>query len=281
MPGRIHRFGPFTFDSGQRLLFRHGDPVPLMPKTADLLHALLERRGQVVGKAQLMKLVWPDTQVEEVGLARNISLLRKALGDEDAEGRFIETIPKRGYRFLAEESPADPREVRRAARRLVSVLLVLAAAGLFVYWQFYRSSRFVATSPGAPRMAVIPFGCSGGALCASAFARPFEDLLAAEISRSGGVRLVSPSTVHRYRDNHIPAALMARLLGLDVVLEGTVAVLGEQVRVIARLSDAHSGRLVWSRSYDLPAADPAQAQQDAARLIAGSVRMALAAPERP
>ena len=275
MPGRIHRFGPFTFDSGQRLLFRDGEPVPLMPKTADLLHALLERRGEVVSKAELMKLVWPDAQVEETGLARNISLLRKALGDEGAQSRFIETIPKRGYRFLAEESPADPREVRRAARRLGAVLLVLLASGLFVYWQFYRSSPFVAASPGAPRMAVIPFECSGGALCASAFASPFEDLLAAEISRSCRVRLLSPSTVHRYRDNRIPAALMARLLGLDVVLEGSIAVLGPQVRVIARLSDVHSGRLVWSESYDLAAADPAEAQRAAAQSIAGALRETL------
>lgn len=276
MSGRIHRFGPFTFDSGQRLLYRDGEPVPLMPKTADLLDALLERRGRVVGKAELMKLVWPDTQVEETGLARNISLLRKALGDEGAESRYIETIPKRGYRFLAEESPADPREVRRAARRLTAALLGLAAAGLFVYWQFYRSSRLAGSSPGAPRMAVIPFDCTGGALCGSAFARPFEDLLAAEILSASRVRLVSPSTVRRYRDNRIPTALMARLLGLDVVLEGSVAILGQQVRVIARLSDAHSGRLVWSQSYEFPAADPAEAQKVLAQSIAGSLGAALA-----
>lgn len=276
MPGPLYRFGPFQFDAEQRLLYRHGELIPLMPKTADLLHALLERRGQVVGKAELMKLVWPDAQVEETGCARNISLLRKALGDEGAESRFIETIPKRGYRFLAEEPSADPRRVRRAALRLGIALLVLFALGFFVYWQFYRSSRYVTASPGAPRMAVIPFECTGGALCASAFARPFEDLLAAEISRSGRVRLVSPSTVHRYRDNRIPAAFMARLLGLEVSLEGSVAVLGPQVRVIARLSDVHSGRLVWSESYDLPAADPAQAQQRAAQSIAGSLSKALA-----
>lgn len=280
MPGRIHRFGPFTFDSGQRLLFRDGEPVPLMPKTADLLHALLERRGEVVSKAELMKLVWPDAQVEETGLARNVSLLRKTLGDEGAESRFVETIPKRGYRFLAEESPADPREVRRAARRLGMALLVLLASGLFVYWQFYRSSRFVAASPGAPRMAVIPFDCTGSALCDSAFARPFEDLLAAEISRSGTARLVSPSTVRRYRDNRIPVALMARLLGLDVVLEGSIAVLAAQVRVIARLSDVHSGRLAWSQSFDLPAENPAEAQKAAAQSIAASLHKAISLAER-
>ncbi len=280
MPGRFHRFGPFQFDSEQRLLYREGELIPLMPKTADLLHALLERRGEVVSKAELMSLVWPDTRVEDTGLARNISLLRKALGDEGAESRYIETIPKRGYRFLAEESRADPQAVRRADRRLVIALLLLAALGLFVYWQFYRSSRFVAPAPSAPGMAVIPFECTGGGLCASAFSRPFEDLLAAEISRSGRVRLVAPSTVHRYRDNRIPTALMARLLGLDLVLEGSVAVFGPQVRVIARLSDAHSGRLVWSASFDLPAADPAQAQRAAAQAVAASLREALPLAER-
>lgn len=257
------------------MLYREGELIPLMPKTADLLDALLERRGQVVGKVELMKLVWPDAQVEETGLARNISLLRKALGGEGTESRYIKTIPKRGYRFLAEEAPADVRAVRRAARRLGIVLLILFALDLFVYWQFYRSSRYVAASPGAPRMAVIPFECTGGALCASFFARPFEDLLAAEISRSGHVRLLSPSTVHRYRDNSIPTALMARLLGLQVVLVGSVSALGPQVRVIARLSNVHSGRLVWSESYDLPAGDPAMAQRVAAQAIAGSQRGAL------
>ena len=99
-PGIVYRFGPFRYSSAQRLLYRDDVLVPLMPKAADTLQALLERRGQVVGKAELMKAVWPDCVVEDVGLARNISLLRKALGD-DAEG-YIETIPKRGYRFTAD-----------------------------------------------------------------------------------------------------------------------------------------------------------------------------------
>lgn len=278
MPGRIHRFGPFTFDAGQRLLYRNGEPVPLMPKTADLLCVLLDRRGQVVSRNELMKLVWPDTQVEEIGLARNISLLRKALGEEGAESRYIETLPKRGYRFLAEEQPADPRQVRRSARRLLLAAAVLLAAGIFGYWQFYRPSRLVVTAPGAPRLAVVPFGCSGGQLCSLYFARPFEDLLAAELAGIPGISLVSPSTVHRYSDSGIPTALMARLLGLDAVLEGTVTAAGRQVRVIARLSDVHSGRLIWSESFDLSAADPAEAQREAARRVAAAARPALLRP---
>jgi DNA-binding winged helix-turn-helix (wHTH) protein len=78
----VFAFGPFHYDAEQRLLFRQGEVVPLVPKAIDTLHVLLERRGRVVEKAELMKLVWPDTTVEDVGLARNISLLRKALDDE-------------------------------------------------------------------------------------------------------------------------------------------------------------------------------------------------------
>jgi DNA-binding winged helix-turn-helix (wHTH) protein len=99
--GPVRAFGPFRYDPEQRLLFRAGAIVPLVPKAIDTLHVLLERHGRVVEKHELMQLVWPDTVVEEVGLARNISLLRKALGDEGDPNEYIETIPRRGYRFVA------------------------------------------------------------------------------------------------------------------------------------------------------------------------------------
>lgn len=274
MPGR-HRFGPFEFDPARRELYRNGTPVPLQPKLADLLAALLERRGQVVGKDELMKRVWPDARVEETGLARNVSLLRKALGDEGEQGQYIETVPKRGYRFLAEESPADPREVRRSARRLAIAAALLAAGALAIWWQFYRTSAFVASPPGAARLAVIPFDCRDGRLCDAVFSQPFEELLVAELLRTGRVRLVSPSTVRRYRDNRIPVPLMARLLGLDVVLEGSVLEIDGRVRVVARLSDVHSGRLIWSDSFDILASHPAAAQRAAAARIASAAVKAL------
>lgn len=280
MPGPSVGFGPFTYDFGQRVLYRDGVPVPLMPKTADLLHVLLERRGHLVGKAELMKLVWPDTHVEETGLARNISLLRKALGDEGVESRYIETVPKRGYRFLACEPTEGVGKIRRTSRRLAAAGLALASLAAAVWWQFYQPSRFVTRSAGA-RLAVIPFDCFGGPVCQSVFARPFEDLLAAELSRQGGLRLVSPSTVHRYRDNRVPTALMARLLGLDAVLEGSIVEFGPDARIVARLTDTHSGRLIWSQSFELPAGDAGQTQHAAAQSIGAAVRTALAGPPKP
>ncbi len=97
----FYEFGPFRIDPGERVLFRDGRPVALPPKTFDTLIALVERSGHIVEKDELMKRVWPDTFVEEVNLARHVSNLRKALGDDGEDYLYIETVARRGYRFLA------------------------------------------------------------------------------------------------------------------------------------------------------------------------------------
>lgn len=97
----IYEFGPFRLDGTERLLLRDGESVLLTPKAFDLLLALVERHGRLVEKHDLLKLVWPDAIVEEANLSYNISLIRKALGDGENELKFIETVPKRGYRFVA------------------------------------------------------------------------------------------------------------------------------------------------------------------------------------
>src|SRR5690349_24936305 len=97
----LYEFGPFVLDARSRILLREGATVRLTPKAFETLLVLIQHGVQVVDKEQLMKEVWPDTFVEEGSLSRNIHELRKALGDDPAEPCYIETIPKRGYRFLA------------------------------------------------------------------------------------------------------------------------------------------------------------------------------------
>src|SRR2546428_5298575 len=94
----FYEFGQFRVDEGERSLLRNGQPVPLAPKVFDTLLALVKVRGHVLEKEDLMKELWPDTFVEESNLTYNISQLRKALGDGEP---YIETIPRRGYRFTA------------------------------------------------------------------------------------------------------------------------------------------------------------------------------------
>src|SRR5271166_6383350 len=111
----LYEFGPFRIDSVERLLLRGDSTIPLTPKAVDTLLALLANAGRIVEKDELIKIVWPDTFVEEGALARNVSALRKALGDDADGARYVETIPKRGYRFIGAVNDASP-ELHLAAR---------------------------------------------------------------------------------------------------------------------------------------------------------------------
>ena len=97
----LYEFGPFRVDARERRLLRNGEPVPLTPKVFDILLVLVQNSGHILSKDEVMKLVWPNTAVEEGNLARNISTLRKALGESPAKYRYVETVPWRGYRFAA------------------------------------------------------------------------------------------------------------------------------------------------------------------------------------
>jgi DNA-binding winged helix-turn-helix (wHTH) protein/TolB-like protein len=282
-PGSVYQFGPFRYDSAQRLLFRDGELIPLVPKAIDTLQALLERRGQVVGKAELMKAVWPDCVVEDVGLARNISLLRKALGD-NAEA-WIETIPKRGYRFAAElddtasrhdeaaqvDVPVLPQHADRPRRAWLVLMAILLGLGGAVYWQFYWPSRYLPRVGVSASLAVIPFECLSPDLEREAFSQGFAETLVAEISKLKSVQVTSPSTVQRYRRLRIPTAVMARLLGLHVLVEGTAQKFGPQLRILVRLTDVHSGKLIWAEGYDASDSDIGQTQATVARAVAQQI----------
>src|SRR5262245_5236288 len=176
----IYEFGSFRLDAQERLLQRDGATISLTPKAFDLLLALVERRGRLVDKEELFQTVWPDTIVEESNLSSNIALIRKALGDGENGLKFIETVPKRGYRFAAPvreisravavdsseaASPASavPAEtVRPGARRrwqlilLVAGALIVVASGA-VWWIAFRQA------PVLPAPKITPFTTLPGA----------------------------------------------------------------------------------------------------------------------
>ena len=108
-----YEFGPFALDADKRLLLRDGVPVPLAPKALETLLALIEYRDRVVSKDELLQRIWGDTVVEEGGLTRNISILRKALGEKPDEHQYTVTVPGRGYQFVANvhERPRGPQPV--------------------------------------------------------------------------------------------------------------------------------------------------------------------------
>src|SRR5437870_4209722 len=120
-----YEFGPFRLNASERLLLRDGQPVPLPPKVFDTLLALIGNPGHLVAKDELMSRLWPDTFVEEATLARNISDLRKALGQSSGEATFIETVPKAGYRFVARVTQVPGQDATLIVRRPTRSRLVV------------------------------------------------------------------------------------------------------------------------------------------------------------
>src|SRR5262245_23224768 len=113
----FYEFGPFRLDAVERLLSREGISIPLTPKAFDLLLTLVEQPGHLLAKEELMQAVWPDSFVEENSLAWNISNLRKTLGDGENGHRYIETVPKRGYRFVAPVRTLSDATMEEPARQ--------------------------------------------------------------------------------------------------------------------------------------------------------------------
>jgi DNA-binding winged helix-turn-helix (wHTH) protein/TolB-like protein len=269
-----HEFGPYRYDAEQRLLFRGDQAVPLVPKAIDTLHVLLEQRGRIVEKADLMKRVWPDTTVDEVGLARNISILRKALEEEAGGACYIETVPRRGYRFAAAAEKLVVRGRRRAPRWVVAMAGIAALAGL-VYWQFYVPSRYVTRGAGDASLAVIPFEALSPDAELGGLARQITDLLVTDLSKLPGIQVVSPSTVRRHQRVGMSMGLMGRLLGLDVLVEGGVQASGERLLITARLVDVHTGKVIWAENYDRPRPYGETAQAEVAGQIAAQIGLHL------
>jgi DNA-binding winged helix-turn-helix (wHTH) protein len=203
LSSKIYTFGPFRIDFDQRRLSRGGDSVPLTPKAFDTLAVLVERHGRIVDKAELLKLVWPDAFVEENNLTQNISALRKAFGDQG----YIETIPRRGYRFMIEVEAASasyapsPAQVEPVApgRRFPPTWLgaVLAVAGLcgLGFFVVNRISNGRNLRYHVESLVVLPFLN----LTASPEDEYFSDGLTEEVTNAAaqldGLRVVARTTV--------------------------------------------------------------------------------------
>jgi len=150
-----YEFGPFSVDAGRRLLLRNGDPVPLAPKVLETLLVLIQNRDRVLSKDELLRQVWGDTSVEEGGLTRNVSILRKSLGEKPEDHQYIVTVPARGYRFVADVRERREHEVserKLSARRW----FVLGAAALGVATLTYLTWPVRATDPKRSLPSVSP-----------------------------------------------------------------------------------------------------------------------------
>src|SRR5690242_3336780 len=191
-----YEFGPYQLDPGKRILTRDGEGIPLTPKATEILIMLVKHAGQLVEKDELLKEVWPDTFVEEANLSQNIFTLRRALRDDRAEPRYIETVARRGYRFLA---------VVRTVSHAVGVA-ASAATGLVQ----------------SPVVAVLPFSNNTGDPELEYLADGITSNLINNLSRISQLRVMSRSAVFRYNSKDIDVQQVGQALGVNFVLVGNV-----------------------------------------------------------
>lgn len=217
--GQIYEFGDFRVDAGRRLLLRlDGRTLPLTPKAFDTLLYLVQHADAVLEKGMLMNAIWPDATVEENNLNQSISALRRALGGDRNDHRYIVTVPGRGYQFVASVQKHNPPETVSA-----------------------ESIKSLAVLPFQPLMpterdASLELGMA--------------DTLITRLSRIRGLIMRPLNAVRKYADFNQDAQLAGRELGVDSVLEGSLQHSGNKVRVTVRLLNVSNGAALWAGTFD-------------------------------
>ena len=286
MSPALYEFGSFRVDGGERVLLRNGKPVALPPKVAETLVLLLSRAGHIVEKDEILRSVWPDTFVEEASLTQNISLLRKALGETHEEHRYIETIPKRGYRFVAPvrvitsdtESPRPRAAVALRPLALGAIALVLAVAVLFLY---FRPGAKPALPPPSPRsIAVLPLVPIGASSSDEYLGLGIADALITKLANVQQITVRPTSSVRKYYGAKRDALAAGRELGVESVLEGSIQRAAGRVRVTLQLLRVADARPLWTGSFDETFTDILSVQDSIADQVTKTLALSLTARER-
>lgn len=263
------RFGPYALDAHSGELRRDGEAVPIAPQPFRLLLALASRPGELVTREELRREVWGESTFVDFERGLNFCILqvRTALGDNAKQPSYIETLPRRGYRFVA---PVDiarpprprPRPLLRWIVTAAALLVVLAA----IAWQHDEPA-----ATGRTMLAVLPF--EGDA--------PFADGMTEElITHVGALQpqrlgVIARTSAFLYRNAKKPVRDIGRELGVRYVVEGSVRREGERVRVSAQLIDARDQTQLWSESFDRTGAGALAIQRDVAERIARALRIEL------
>lgn len=251
----VYRFDEFVVDPEAWRLSRDGQEIHLDPVVLKLLIYLLANRGRLVTRQELMDTVWGDTVISESALTKAVARLRKALGDDSATHRYVETVHSQGYRFVAvveeAERPADhvppPRgsPARTAFRGLlagaaaIAMLIVLA-----VFW-FRGPPRAEAVRS----LAVLPLSNLTGDTEKAYYVDGLQDLLITELSQLQGLRVTSRQSTLRYRDSQLPMEEISVELGVDALVEGSLLRAGETIELTLQLIDGSSDEHLWAERY--------------------------------
>jgi TolB-like protein/DNA-binding winged helix-turn-helix (wHTH) protein/Flp pilus assembly protein TadD len=284
-------FGGFTVDVGAGELRKHGLRVKLQERSFQLLLALVERPGEVVTREELRLRLWPDGTFVDFNhsISSAINRVRSALSDSATQPRYIETVGRRGYRFLYPVSRAGPRSASLATafpkalsrhRRIaltVAVALVVAATATELVLQ----RRGPSVSPGLVRaIVVLPLRNLSSDPEQEYFSEGLTDELVTHLASLEGLRVISRTSAMHYKDSRKPLHAIAKELNVDAVVEGSVLRSDGRVRITVRLVEAASDRHVWAKSYERDHRDILDLQNDVTRDIAENIRHSLTAAAR-
>jgi TolB-like protein/DNA-binding winged helix-turn-helix (wHTH) protein/Tfp pilus assembly protein PilF len=306
-PTSVLRFGTYEVSLQSGEVRKAGLRIRVQQQPMKLLEILLERPGEVVTREELCSRVWPNENFGDFDLALNIAIgkLRSALGDSAENPRFIETLPKRGYRFIADVSvvdgelrpkrpgsasgdlpeaePADTTLVVAPTRQLWPGLRIIVAVALalslpiLAFWLFH--SREPAPT-GIQSLAVLPLENLSGDAAQNYFADGMTDELITDLAQISALRVISRTSVMVYKGARKPLPQIAHELNVDAVVEGTVLRSGDQVRITAQLIDASTDKHLWSQSYEGELRDTLALQKRVAGAIADQIRINLTPQER-
>ena len=285
---KIH-FGEFEMDTAAGELRKSGQLVSLPPQPFKVLAMLVRRAGQPVTRDEIREEIWGDQTVVdfERGLNFAINKIRGALGDSADSPTYIQTLPRRGYRFICDVQAAPisgdskPEPIEPASRplihrhRLVSIAGLAVCVGLAVVATFYLRPTHGVADDAIRSIAVLPFETLTHAAADEYLSDGTTDALITELGRIAALRVTSRTSSSIYRKPAKPAGTIARELGVDALVEGAVLRSGERVRVSVELIDAAADRQIWSDSYDRSVGDILTLQGEVARSIAAAIRVRL------
>lgn len=304
----LYEFGNFSLDPGQRLLLRNGKPVSVTPKAFDLLVVMLENNGQLLVKDRLMAALWPGVSVEEGNLAVAVSQLRKILGDDRGKHKYIETVSKQGYRFVAEvvERSEARAEVSESQVKLVEAFPLASAPisyatspkvlggqswiagsiivmiGLLIVAGWLGSRHLeIASATGRPirSMAVLPFETIGVTGSDEYLGLGTADALITRLSNTGKILVRPTSAIEKYRNSSISADVAGKEQQVDAIINGRIQREGSRVRMTVQMIRVGDGTQLWAQTFDEEFTNIFSLEDEVSERVAHSIRLQLNSKE--
>ena len=268
----FYEFGGFRLDLEQRLLSHGGETVALPPKVFETLVLLIEHKGRVVRKEDMMKTLWPDRYVEESNLTQNIFMLRKMLGGDPGKAQYIETIPKRGYRFIGTVKETQ-EEVDQTEEEALPVPVEEPEP---------EAPQEKSTRPEETRnsIAVLPMVNETGDPALEYLTDGITDSLIKLLSKLPQVHVIARSLVFRYKGKEENALKIGRELTADTVLVSRAVAFGSVLIIRAELVEVSTGWQLWGEQYKTQLSDILQLEDEVSRNIAAKLHLKMTEEEK-